>query len=45
MELPDLPAVDQLKNEIEKPGTLSMTVEGTNRLERAVRARLRLEQK
>ncbi|MBX2879466.1 MAG: type II secretion system protein GspL [Granulosicoccus sp.] len=45
MDLPTLPAVDQLKNAIEKAGLLTMTVEGTNRIEGGVRARLRLELK
>lgn len=44
LQVPNLPAVDQLKKEIEKSGNLTMTVEGTNRVDNAVRARLRLQQ-
>ncbi|MBX2825944.1 MAG: hypothetical protein KTR33_14520, partial [Gammaproteobacteria bacterium] len=44
LQVPNLPAVDQLKREIEKSGNLTMTVEGTNRVDNAVRARLRLQQ-
>jgi len=45
LQVPNLPAVDQLKQQIEKSGSMTMKVEGTNRIENAVRARLRLELK